>query len=661
MLNVTFPEQLKQSEHQQEVVELFNGLIKKKPAMTSAERLKKLLSSTVNDIDHDHEIDKNIRVKLEKKFKNIPNHTIDVSALLTSGPFQGKSLLWVSCYIGASTYTFIDVNNTSTEGYSYIFGKLLDKAIPSSIQFAAEFPIKGTRVSALWLAMYAHLKTVSIDSMWIVNKILKLLSPEELIKLDFNSLSMRDDRVAVSSIALIIQSEIDVVEKFNQYHDNLNRLLKKLPPKNHPGFYNFNAPVLDANAYGMTTLCLAARGDAELIQTKTISFNSPFISILRAADLTTLNFKAKIRKGSDIGKTPLWYAAYMLEEDEDSLKHIVENVDFNQLDFNDKAEAPNDKNANKSALWFISHHYARNKSSYHLNTVFSKIDDLSNLDFNNAPTSPKDKHAGQTVLWNLGEAALSEKSKPFTRVLKLGKRINLDYSARAQHGANNNKSVLGVALALAMKGNFKALNLILQNIQTFGLKPEAIKAYELEMLCHLAKQNHLYPLDVLLPYVKMQPEYLNAEVTYDKSGKNVIFLLIQLAWQGYPHFLKLALKDIDIRMLHPQNKLRNPDDSKIVTELNSIVSNVSRYDGKEDLPKMPILQGFLDSGFEELTEQLGKLELSPTSSADIMDFKAIAIPIKQLTTQFNLNASSMNDHKKVKVTISIKPGSTKKK
>lgn len=624
--------------YQQEILELFNSLVKKSPPLTAAAKLKKLLSSENGEssrIDDDHELNDFIRNDLERKFKSIPNHCLDASALLTDGPFKGMSLLWVTCYIAASTYSFLDEKDELNRGYSYLLGRLIDKSIPSTICFDTAFILNGKTLSTLWLAMYAHLKSLSKDRMWILHELLKIIPTDDLLRLDFNTLSTKDDGVALSPLALLIEADSELVRHKISHRDFVHKLLKVIPPRKHPGFFNFNTPVLSKEALGMTTLCLAARSDAELIRHNTISEHSPFITILRSADLTTLNFKARILVGHDKGKTSLWYAASMLEDDEEPLDLILEKAHFEQLDFNDKPTESKDRHANKNVLWFVSQHYATKVTSKHLETIFSKANDLSGFDFNNAPSSPKDKHAGQTILWNLGEAALQSKgkAKPFIRVLKHGKQTSLDYGARARQGTNSDKSVLGFALALAMKGSFKALDIILQNIQNFGINSEAIQGFELEMLCHLAKRNHLYPLEILLPHIKFTPALLNRDDSIEASGKNTLFMLIELAWYGYPHFLKEALKEIDINALKLTNKAINSEGERLIKELNCIVTEMSKQD---DLSDRPIMKAFLESGYETLVEQLSQFQMASTSHLDMMDYKEICEPIVTLTKKFNL-------------------------
>ncbi len=664
-LNVAFPSQVPHAESQREIIELFNRLVKKSPALTAAAKLKKLFSSKNGEssrIDDDHEVNDFIRIDLERKFKSIPNHCLDASALLTEGPFKGMSLLWVSSYIAASTYSFLDEKGELNQGYSYLLGRLIDKSMPSTICFDTAFTLNGKTVSTLWLAMYAHLKSLSKDGMWILHELLKILRAEDLLRLDFNTLSTKDDGVALSPLALLIEADSAVVTHKISHRDFVHKLLKVIPPRKHPGFFNLNAPVLSREALGMTTLCLAAKSDAELIQQNTISEDSPFITILRSADLTTLNFKTRILVGHDKGKTPLWYAASMLEDDEEPLDLILENTHFDQLDFNDKPTESKDRHANKNVLWFVSQHYATKKTSKHLETIFSKANDLAVFDFNNAPSSPKDKHAGQTILWNLGEAALQGKGKtqPFIRVLKHGKQTSLDYGARAHQGTNSDKSVLGIALALAMKGSFNALDIILQNIQIFGINTEAIQGFELEMLCHLAKRNHFYPLEILLSHIKFTPVLLNRDDSIEASGKNVLFMLIELAWYGYPHFLKVALKEIDINALKLSNKAINSQGERLIKELNCIVTEMSKQD---DLPDRPIMKAFLESGYETLAEQLNKFQMASTSHPDMMDYKEICDPIVTLTKKFNLLKVSpvKTDTKKEKGHNAVAMTKTKKK
>lgn len=635
-LNQAFPNQSKNAELQRDILDLFNRLIKRKAAQNRAQLFARILSDVSNDIDDEHEIDENVRIALEKKFNKIPANTLDASQLLTDGPFKGMSLLWVTCYIGASRYTFFDEDGVLSEGYSYLLSQLLDKSMSNTVRYTTEFKFNNRTISAFWLVIYAHLKTLSKNGMWIFDEIVDSMSDADLRQQNFNVLSHKDDRVALSPLAMLIEADVAVARSNFPNRDFVHTLLNKVRPKHNPGFFDFNAPVLDMKALGMTTLCFAAKGDADLIKSSDISYKSPFIAILQTADPATLNFKAKIRKGPDQGKTPLWYAAFMLaENDEECITHILDNVSFAQLDLNDQPENPDDKHAAISALWFVAHHYARHHVSSHIETLFAKCQDLSKFDFNSTPKNVKDLHAGKSVLWNLGEAAFNGKSRPFIRALKIGKTTNLNYGARAVNGPNYDKSVLGFALALAMTGNFKALDLILENIKTYELSADAIQGYELEMLCELAKRNCLYPLEVLLPFIKMEPAFLNRETT-SRPGINVLYLLVELAWFGYPHFLKNALKGINIDALTPGKKVKNEENQRILKELNNIVNNVSCYGAKQD---RPIMQRFLESGYEELAEQLeSKLKLTSTAQADIMDYNEIAGPITTLIIKFNLLA-----------------------
>jgi len=619
---------LTSSRDQQDIIDLFNRLIIKSAPVTGHKALVALLNDECSAIDSEHQLNEKVRVVLEKRLESIPDESIDASALLTEGPFKGKSLLWVCAYIAASIYGYHTEDDTYIEGYRYILGKLFDKAIPATLQFNTSFTLNTTAISTIWLTMYAHLKSLNNDDDWIFDYLLKNLSQDDLLKLNLNDLEIDHERNGVSALGLLIKADNRITQNKKATHRNyVHRLLTKVSPIMHPQFYNFNGYVVDRENLGMTTLCLAARGDADHIRRTAISEHSPFISILRTADITQLNFKAKILKGPNKGKSPFWYAACMLDEDEGCYQLIDENADFSQLDFNDKAEDPTDKDANKSALWFVSHDYAENSESHYVETVFRQVKNLTQLDYNNSPANSKDPNRGKTVLWNLGKAALNGRPKPFTIALNQGNYCDHNYAARACSDEHADKSVLGFALALALKGNLKPLNIILRNIKKFKLNPEAIGPFELEMLCHLAKNNHLYPLEILLPTVKMTPQLLNRVSTVDKSDKSICFLLIELAWAGYPQFLKMALKDINCDELVWSKRLKTAQTQSIMKEMSMIVRDVSRHE-------MPIFREFISSSQEDLIEQLAQLRLDGSSKADISDYQDLTEPLARLTAKF---------------------------
>ncbi|MGE3318430.1 MAG: hypothetical protein AB7I18_03965 [Candidatus Berkiella sp.] len=619
---------LTSSRDQQDIIGLFNRLIVKTASLTGVQRLQRALSAEQSTIDDEHEIDEKVRLVLEIRLETIPDGSLDASALLTEGPFKGKSLLWVAAYIGASRYSCYLETNELVEGYRYFLGQLLPKAVPKTIQFNVAFKHNRFNVSTLWLALYAHLKSQNKDDEWIFDYLLENFTTEELLELDFNELLQDQNGIALSALALVIQADIDIAENHKRNHkDQTSSLLRKISPLQHPEFFNFNAYVVDRDNLGMTALCLAAKGDADNIYKTTISGNSPFISILELADVKALNFKAKILKGKNKGKTPFWYATFMLEKDPACYNLITENVDIEQLDFNDKAEDPNDKSANKSALWYVSHHYAEVTKSRHVEDIFKKVKALNTLDYNNQPTRPKDPNLGKSVLWNLGKAALEGKPRAFTTALAQGMVCDLNYAARAHSGEHADKSVLGFALALAMKGNFKPLKLILRNIKNYPLNPAAIGPFEFEMLCHLAKDHHFYPLEVLLPCTTITPELLNRRVSIDKSGKTVAFLLIELAWAGFPQFLKMALKGIDCNQITLDKKLKTEETSAIMKEMSIIVRDSQSLD-------MPLLDAFLHSGHEEIAEQLHNINRECTSTVAVVDYQELAEPFATLLTQF---------------------------
>lgn len=633
MLNFEIPS----NPDQQDILNLFNRLVVNRAPLTGRQALKALLSAEQKSIDDEYELDNKVRTTLEERLLAIPDSSLDASALLTEGPFKGKSILWVAAYIGASSYICYAEDDTLIEGYRYILGKVIDKASPETLQFNSAFTHKNYTISTLWLILYAHLKSFNNDEIWILDHLLDNVSEEDFLKLNFNELFIDQDRVALSPLALVIKSDNFITaDKKRKHLDQTKKLLNKVSPRRHPDFFNFNALVLDSEHLGMTTLCLAAKADAEYLHKTKISNNSPFISILRKSDLGKLDFKAKIRKGPHKGKSAFWYAASMLEQDESCYSLIEENADFIQLDFNDKAEDPADKDANKSALWFVSYDYAEHDNSKYPENVFQRVKNLTSLDYNNAPTNPNDPHLGKTILWNLGKAALSGKPKPFTTALKQGVFYDHNYAARACNGEHADKSVLGFALALAIKGNFKPLNLILRNIKNFKLNPDAIGPYELEMLCHLAKNNYLYPLEVLLPTVKITPQLLNRVSTIDNSGKSICFFLIELAWAGYPQFLRMALKDINCADLMWDQRLKTELNANVMKEVHLLIRDVSRYE-------MPFFNEFVHSRQDTLTEQLEKLNLEGSSTADLTDYQHLSEPFKVLTEKFDqLKISSRN-------------------
>ncbi len=110
-------------------------------------------------------------------------------------------------------------------------------------------------------------------------------------------------------------------------------------------------------------------------------------------------------------------------------------------------------------------------------------------------------------------------------------------------------------------------------------------------------------------------------------------MLIELAWYGYPHFLKVALKEIDINALKLSNKAINSQGERLIKELNCIVTEMSK---QEDLSDRPIMKAFLESGYESLVEQLSQFQMAGTSHPDMMDYKEICDPIVTLTKKFNL-------------------------
>lgn len=541
---------------QNEILALFNQLVRPKRKLSELKPHEQIYSALLA-LDEKHEINDPIRVQLQKKLELMKNGALDVNQVLTDGPLKGCTIAWVCAYFAASNCSLPSESNTT--GYSYLLNRITDLVDIRSIDFTVTFKPTTLNTSALWLAVYGDLKSIADRNEWFSSHLLNALKSEELKTLDVNGWGKDDENINCSALALLIKADYALYRKYqgDSNDDYVHTLVSKVSPTDNPGYYNFNQKVIDKTNIGMTTLCLAGQLEADLVKDDgVISENSPFISILRAADQQQLDVNVRIANGKNKGKTPLWYAAYIATAQVyDALDLIIDKCDIDAIDCNAKAEDPNDDDANVSVLWLASFTLVNYRSGFSILTILRHRKDLTTLDFNNCATSDKDGDKGKTVLWNCALAALNGNPEALTIILENSEKLNLDYTAKAVSGPFKDKSVSDLILQMAQNGNVMPLILMLKDKNCPFSKLLQIPPTVWANLCAKLRELSLEdeenaPLIEMfqetMSHLHMSAAHLSATVsTGEFKNQTALEQLLMLAYAGYPRLLNLALKAVN--------------------------------------------------------------------------------------------------------------------
>ncbi len=544
------------STQQELVLSLFNQVVQPKRDFNSLTPLEKM-GAIYSSLDHAHELNESIRVKLQVELERIRPNEFDPNQILTDGPLKGSTIAWVSAYIAASECSFPAAARANSQGYPYFLSRIINLAPFSVLDLSVSFKATQLKVSALWLSIFADIRELRNNSDWFTENLLKKLNSEQLRKLDVNAMGFTDNGIACSVLALLIKQ--DYLSRHSP--DYVHELLNKVPPLDHPTFYNFNKNVLDKANFGMTTLCFAGQMEADLVKKdKTVSHKSAFLAIVEATktNIHTLDFNARIRAGKNKGKSALWYAAYAgTGQIYDTFDMIVENADLDRLDFNAKAEDPNDDDANSSVLWLASFSLVNYRHGHPLLTILRKRTDLSTLDFNNCPTTDKDGDKGKTVLWQCALAALNGMKgddEALLIILNSSARLKLDYSAKAESGDYANHSVSDLIIQLAKEGNVMPLIKMLQDPNRSPLIEQQITPLLFASMCakliELSLDDTQF-LDFISLYgillsLHLSAAHLNEIVPFGEcKGQTVLMQLLELALFGYPQLLDKAFKVVN--------------------------------------------------------------------------------------------------------------------